>query len=76
MLKSGEKAYCSALLALKSKDFKSASKYFEQAAPYFKKDKEFNLYFETTKLLVEVKKELGKVEIVDNLEIEEIFTHG
>lgn len=76
MLNIGEKAYCAALIALKQKDFAAASKHFEQAAPYFKDDKEFNLYLETTRLLVEVKKELGKLEEDDNLEIEEIFTHG
>jgi hypothetical protein len=76
MLNSGEKAYCAALMALKRKDFMAASEYFNQAAPYFKSDKEFNLYYETTRLLVEVKKELGTLEVDDKLEIEEIFTNG
>ena len=76
MLKAGEKAYCAALLALKRKDYLSASEYFRQAAPYFKENKEFNLYSETTKLLVAVKRELGTLEHDDKLEIEEIFTNG
>ena len=72
----GEKAYCSALLALKQKDYTAASNFFKKAAPYFKDDKEFKLYYETTLLLLEVKKTLGKFEDEDKLEIEEIFTNG
>ena len=76
MQSGGEKAYCSALLALKQKDYTAASNFFEKAAPYFKSDKEFKLYYETTLLLLEVKKTLGKFEDEDKLEIEEIFTNG
>lgn len=76
MLKGGEKSYCAALLALKRKDYVSASEHFKKAAPYFENDKEFNLYFETTRLLLEVKRELGKLEKEDKLEIEEIFSNG
>lgn len=76
MLKSGEKAYYAALLALKRKDFVSASEQFKTAAPFFENDKEFNLFYETTRLLVEVKKELGKINVEDNIEIEEIFSNG
>ena len=76
MLKSGEKSYCAALLALKRKDYVSESEHFKKAAPYFENDKEFNLYFETTRLLLEVKRELGKLEKEDKLEIEEIFSNG
>lgn len=72
----GEKAYCSALLALKQKDYIAASNFFKKAAPFFKDDKEFNLYYETTLLLLEVKKTLGKLEDDEKLEIEEIFTNG
>lgn len=76
MLTGGEKAYCAALLALKRKDYNAASEHFKQAAPFFQEDKEFNLYFETTMLLVEVKKTLGKLEVEDKLEIEEIVPNG
>ena len=76
MLSTGEKAYCAALLALKNKEYVHALKSFEQAAPYFPHDKEFTLYFETTRLLIEVKSKLGTLEIDDKIEIEEIFTHG
>ena len=76
MLSVGEKAYCVALLALKNKEYFKAFRNFEKAAPYFTTDKEFKLYFETTRLLVEVKTKLGTIEIDDTLEIEEIFTHG
>ncbi len=75
MLSLGEKAYCAALLALKNKEYVNALHYFEKAAPYFEKNKEFTLYFETTRLLVEVKSKLGTL-VDDKIEIEEIFTHG
>lgn len=76
MLTSGEKSYCAALMALKRKDFISASEHFKKAAPYFENDREFNLFYETTQLLVDVKKELGRYEKDDKIEIEEIFTDG
>ena len=76
MLSVGEKAYCAALLALKNKEYTSALSFFEKAAPFFNNDKEFTLYFETTRLLVEVKSKLGTLVVDDKLEIEEIFTHG
>ena len=76
MLSVGEKNYCAALLALKRKDFVKASEYFEKAAPYFEHDREFVLFHETVRLLVNVKQELGKLETDDKLEIEEIFSNG
>lgn len=76
MLSVGEKAYCAALLALKNKEYSNALSFFEKAAPYFSNNKEFTLYFETTRLLVEVKSKLGTLQVDDKLEIEEIFTHG
>lgn len=76
MLSVGEKAYCAALLALKNKEYSNALNYFEKAAPFFSAHKEFTLYYETTRLLVEVKRKLGTLEVDDKLEIEEIFTHG
>lgn len=76
MLNRGEKSYFRALLALKSKDYLSASENFKKAAPYFEKDKEFKLYFETTELLITVKNELARLKKEDNIEIEEIFSNG
>jgi hypothetical protein len=76
VLNSGEKYYCTALLALKRKDYVSASENFKKASPYYENNKEFNLFYETTRLLVEVKTELGKVNVEDNIEIEEIFSNG
>ena len=76
MLSIGEKAYCAALLALKNKEYANALISFEKAAPYFSTNKEFTLYYETTRLLVEVKRNIGTLEIDEKLEIEEIFTHG
>lgn len=76
MLNVGEKAYCAALLALKRKDYNLAADYFRQAAPYFENDKEFNLYYETTCLLVAVKKELAGNSTRDEIEIEEVFSNG
>lgn len=76
MLNSGEKSYCAALFALKSKDYSAASEHFKKAAPFFKNDKDFNLYYETTCLLVAVKKELAQQNNEGNIEIEEIFSNG
>ena len=76
MLNVGEKNYCAALLALKKKDYLTALANFEKAAPYFEEDREFVLYYETVRLLVKVKQELGKLEVDDKLEIEEIFSNG
>ncbi len=76
MLSLGEKAYCAALLALKKKEYLQAFENFEKAAPYFANNKEFTLYHDTTKLLVEVKRKLGTLSEDDKIEIEEIFTHG
>ena len=76
MLNTSEKAYCLALLALKHKDFKMAVEQFDNAAPYFKEDKEFNLYRESTRLLLVVKQEVEMIEKEDRLEIEEAFPNG
>ncbi len=76
MLKPAEKAYCQALLALKRKDYPAAVRFFDQAAPDFAGDREFNLYRETTRLLVAVKEKLAKTENEDKTEIEEAFSHG
>ncbi len=76
MLNTSEKAYCLALLALKRKDYRSAVEQFDKAAPYFKDDKEFNLYRESTRLLLAVKLEVEHIEDEDRLEIEETFQNG
>lgn len=76
MLSTGEKAYCAALLALKRKDYGLAAEQFEKAAPFFADNKEFNLYRETTRLLVKVKNELSRMEREDVIEVEEIFSDG
>jgi len=76
MLSTGEKAYCSALLALKSKDYRAALEHFTKAAPYFRSNAEFNLCFETTRLLVAVRRELNRLENEDRLEVEEVYSNG
>ena len=76
MLNTSEKAYCLALLALKRKEYRSAVEQFDKAAPHFKNDKEFNLYCESTRLLLAVKQEVEMIEDVDRLEIEEAFPNG
>lgn len=76
MLKPAEKAYCQALLALKRKDYAAARNLFDKAAPAFADDKEFNLYRETTRLLLVVKERLAKLDNEDKIEIEETFSNG
>ncbi len=76
MLNPSEKAYCQALLALRNKQFDSASEHFEKAAPYFRDDREFKVLKETNDLLVAVKRELKTLERKDSIEIEEVFSDG
>ncbi|RKX28220.1 MAG: hypothetical protein DRP47_04880 [Candidatus Zixiibacteriota bacterium] len=76
MFNPSEKAYCLALLALKRKDYRTASDHFDRAASGFKTDREFNLYRETTRLLLAVKREIAVLEKEDKLEIEEAFPNG
>ncbi len=76
MLNPFEKAYCQALLALKHKDYVTASECFEKAVDGFRSDREFNLLRETTKMLVAVRQEITARENEDRLEIEEEFSHG
>ena len=76
MYNQSEQAYLQALLALKRKDYQAASEYFDRAAPYFEKNKEFNLLRETNRLLLAVKKELGSPDADDRIEVEEMFSHG
>ena len=77
MLKSTEKAYCLALQSLKRKEYRTAADYFDQAAPGFENNSEFDLLREATRLLVAVQKEMrGPDEADSRLEIEEVFTNG
>jgi hypothetical protein len=78
MLSPSEKAYCLALQALKHKEFRSAADYFSKAASGFVNNQEFNLLWETTRLLVAVKEELNARQggIEERLEIEEVFSYG
>lgn len=74
MLSPAEKAYCQALQALKAKDYGRAAQCFEQAAPSFADNQEFRLFWETTRLLIAVKRELATTD--DKLVIEEVFSDG
>ncbi len=76
MLSGPEKAYCAALAALKSRDYKTALEQFECAAPYYSGNREFNILLETTRLLMAVKKELARPKNHERLDIEEIFSNG
>lgn len=76
MLNPSEKAYCQALLALRRKEYQRAAEQFEKAVPFFRKDEEFNLFRETTRLLLTVKEELARLEKQNELQIEEVFTDG
>lgn len=76
MLSPAEKAYCQALLALKRKEYQEALAEFVKAADAFKASTEFNLLWETTRLLVAVKEELADTEKVDRLQIEEAYSRG
>ena len=78
MLDPSEKAYCLALQALEEKKYQRAVRYFDQAAEFFVDNKEFKLLRETTRLLVELKKEIAAAEEKDEdkLIIKEVFTDG
>ena len=76
MLNDSEKTYFQALLALKRKDYRSASEWFERARPFYKDNKEFQLLAETNRLLLAVKKRLNRPEPEMSLEIEEMYTDG
>lgn len=76
MLNDSEKTYFQALLALKRKDYRSASEWFERARPFYKDNREFQLLAETNRLLLAVKKKLNRPEHETSLEIEEMYTDG
>ncbi len=77
MLNPSEKAYCLALQALKDKQYRLAEDYFEKAATFFENNQEFNLLWESTRLLLAVKEEIAATEgDNDTLIIEEVFSDG
>ena len=76
MLSENEKAYCQALLALKSKDYLKALASFEKGAQTFGTNGEFNLLYQSTRLLVEVKKELAGAVENNPLEEKEFIING
>jgi hypothetical protein len=75
LLNQSEKAYCQALLALKNKDYRAATDFFDRAAPYFKENREFNLLRETNRLLIAVKERLVTAEH-EEIEVEETIPYG
>jgi hypothetical protein len=66
MLDPREKAYFQALQALREKQYQQAAGYFDQAAEFFGNNQEFQLLRETTRLLLEVKRELAAAEGKEN----------
>ncbi|UCC44993.1 MAG: hypothetical protein JSU65_03460 [Candidatus Zixiibacteriota bacterium] len=77
MLNPSEKAYYLALVALKRKDYCAAADQFDIAAPHFRGNREFDLFRETTRMLLAVKDELAAAEDADDrIEIEEVFSSG
>jgi len=78
VLRSEEKAYCRALMALREKKYQRAEEAFAVAAEYFAANKEFVLLRETNLLLLEVRSQLGRPEPTESemLEIQEAFTRG
>ncbi len=75
MLSPAEKAYARALLALKNRDYVAAAAHFDRAATDFRDNQEFILLRETNRLLLTVKKELGRFDD-EKIEVEEIYTNG
>jgi hypothetical protein len=73
-----EKAYLSALQALREKQYQQAALHFDKAAEFFANNQEFRLLRETTVLLLEVKRELGATDLTSNesLIAEEILIDG
>ena len=75
MLSETEKAYCAALTALKQKNYPEAVERFEIAAPEFGTNDEFNLLYQSTRLLLEVKKELLATALI-SFEEKELIING
>jgi hypothetical protein len=78
MLSPHEKAYCQALLALRQREYAKAETYFGQAAEHFEDNREFMILWETTRVLLAVKRELAGLpqEERDKIDIEEAFSRG
>ncbi|MGH8014864.1 MAG: hypothetical protein ACREBV_01585 [Candidatus Zixiibacteriota bacterium] len=60
MLSETEKAYFRALLALKEKDYDTAVGAFDNASAAFGTNGEFSLLYQSTRLLLEVRKEIAE----------------
>ena len=76
MLSENEKAYCQALTALKQKEYSQAVECFEKAAQEFETNDEFNLLYQSTRLLVEVKQELAGATMKIPSEEKELIING
>ncbi len=59
MLSETEKAFCQALTELRQKEYAKAVESFEKAAKDFGTNSEFNLLYQSTRLLFEIKRELA-----------------
>lgn len=76
MLSEHEKAYCQALLALKQKEYSQALESFEKAAGANGTNGEFNLLYQSTRLLIKVKNELAGETLTKPLEEKELIING
>lgn len=76
MLSEHEKAYCQALLALKQKEYSKALESFEKAAKAYGTNGEFNILYETTRLLIEIKNELAGETPTKPKEEKELIING
>jgi hypothetical protein len=63
-------------MAVRQKEYLRASEQFDRAAAYFRQDEEFGILRESTRLLLEVKKELARLGKENELQIEEVFSDG
>ncbi len=75
MLSETEKAYCLALAALKHKEYSEAVENFERAADGYGTKGEFNLLYQSTRLLLEVKRELAATAVITT-EDKELIING
>jgi 2-polyprenyl-3-methyl-5-hydroxy-6-metoxy-1,4-benzoquinol methylase len=75
MLTDSEKAYCRAIVALKNREYSSASGFFRMAENQFADNLKFRILKETNDLLLAVKDEIYELEN-SRIEIEEILDHG
>lgn len=62
MLNKEEKAYCSAMSALKKQDYSTASVFFRDAEKQFAGNDDFCILQHTTDLLLAVKEEISALE--------------